>query len=44
MLIFFCHPKTLKIIEKYKIKLNSKIKIKNPTKYKSFLNEIINQK
>lgn len=41
---FFCHPKTLKIIEKYKIKLHSKIKIKNPTNYKSFLNEIMKSK
>lgn len=41
---FFCHPKTLEILNKYKIKLSNRIVVKKPTTYKLFLKEIIKSK
>ena len=35
--IFPCHPNTQNKIKKYKIKINSKIKIINPIDYDKFL-------
>ncbi|MDA8837390.1 UDP-N-acetylglucosamine 2-epimerase (non-hydrolyzing) [Candidatus Pelagibacter bacterium] len=43
-IIFFCHPKTLKVLNRYKIMLNNKIILKKPTSYKLFLEEIIKSK
>lgn len=37
---FFCHPRTQKIIKKYKIRLNKNFRIKEPVNYKVFLKYI----
>lgn len=41
-IIFFCHPRTLKILNNYKIVLNKNFKINGPVNYKKFLNYLYN--
>ena len=39
---FFCHPRTLNILKKYKISLNKNFKLNGPVNYKNFLKYLYN--
>ena len=41
-IFFFCHPRTMKILNNYKIKFNKKVIIHSPVNYKKFLNFLYN--
>ena len=41
-IIFFCHPRTLKILKNYNIKLHYNFNINKPVSYKKFLNYLYN--
>lgn len=41
-IIFFCHPRTLKMLKNYKINLSKNFKLNKPVSYKKFLNYLYN--